>query len=135
MQCNHKCNSLFTSFPSHLSFHFQKHAFRSLLRVFYALRTVHVKAVTSHQHAPHYGYNAVVGECGAGCHLLRTNRHSLPKNRSKMWGKLKYCGSILPCNFLQTKGEMCTKFGSDRFRNVDLYKFHTNKQTNIHLYI
>jgi len=59
-------------------FHFHTHAFRSLLRVFYALRTVHITPVTSLQHAPHHGYNTVAGECGAGSHLLRTNRHSLP---------------------------------------------------------
>jgi len=29
---------------------------------------------------------------------------------------------------------MCAKFGSDRFRNVNLYKFHTNKQTSIFIY-
>jgi hypothetical protein len=59
-------------------FHFHTHAFPSLLRVFYALRTVHVTPVTSHQLAPHHGYNAVAGECGAGSNLLCTNRHSLP---------------------------------------------------------
>jgi len=29
---------------------------------------------------------------------------------------------------------MCAKFGSDRFRSVDLYKFHTNKQTFIFIH-
>ena len=29
-------------------------------------------------------------------------------------------------DLLQTKGQMCAKFGSDRFINVNLYKFHTN---------
>jgi len=64
--------------PVSSGFHFHTHVFRSLPRVFYVLRTVHVTPVTSHQHAPHHGYNAVAGECGAGSHLLRTNRHSLP---------------------------------------------------------
>jgi hypothetical protein len=31
-----------------------------------------------------------------------------------------------------TKGKMCAKFGSDWFRNVNLYKVQTNKQTNTH---
>jgi hypothetical protein len=70
-------NSLFTSFPSHRVSIFT-HAFLSLFRIFYILRTVHVTPVTSHQLAPHCGYNAVVGESGAGSHLLHTNRHSLP---------------------------------------------------------
>jgi len=29
---------------------------------------------------------------------------------------------------------MCAKFGSDRFRNVDLYKVQTNLQTFIFIY-
>jgi hypothetical protein len=37
-------------------------------------------------------------------------------------------GPYIPYNILQTKGEMCANFGWDWFRNVDLYKFHTNKQ-------
>jgi hypothetical protein len=66
------------SLPVLSGFHFHTHAFRSLLRAFYALRTVHVTPVTSHQLAPHHGYNALAGECGASSHLLRTNRHSSP---------------------------------------------------------
>jgi hypothetical protein len=34
----------------------------------------------------------------------------------------------IPYGLLETKGEMCVKFGSDRLRNVDLYKVHTNKE-------
>jgi hypothetical protein len=34
----------------------------------------------------------------------------------------------------QTKGEVCAKFGLDWFRNVNLYKVQTNKQTNFQLY-
>jgi hypothetical protein len=59
-------------------FHFQTHAFCSLFRVFYALRTVHITPVMSQQHAPQHGYNAVAGQCGAGSHLPRRNRHPLP---------------------------------------------------------
>jgi len=43
-------------------------------------------------------------------------------------------GPYIPYDLLQTKGEMCAKFGSDLFRNVDLCKFHTNKQTFIFIY-
>ena len=39
-------------------------------------------------------------------------------------------GPYIPYGLFQTKREMCAKFGSDRFRNVDLYKVQTNKQTN-----
>jgi hypothetical protein len=38
-------------------------------------------------------------------------------------------GPYIPYD-LQTKGEMCAKFGRDRFRNVDLYKLQTNKHKN-----
>ena len=40
-------------------------------------------------------------------------------------------GPYVPYGLFQTTREMCAKFGSDRFRNVDLYKV----QTNIHLYL
>jgi hypothetical protein len=40
MQCNCKCNSLVTSFPSHQVSIFHTHTFRSLLRVFIAQPTV-----------------------------------------------------------------------------------------------
>jgi hypothetical protein len=39
-------------------------------------------------------------------------------------------GPYIPYGLFQTKGERCAKFGSDWFRNVDLYKVQTNKQTN-----
>ena len=64
--------------PVSSGFHFHTHAFRLLFRVSYALPTVHVTSVTSHQHVSHHGYNAVVGDSGAGSHLLRMNWHSLP---------------------------------------------------------
>jgi len=33
-----------------------------------------------------------------------------------------------PTTSSRRKGEMCAKFGWDRFRNVDLYKFHTKNK-------
>jgi hypothetical protein len=64
--------------PISSGFHFHTHSFRSLLRVFITQHTVHITSVTSHQHAPHHGYNAVARQCGAGSHLLHTNDHVLP---------------------------------------------------------
>jgi hypothetical protein len=43
-------------------------------------------------------------------------------------------GPHIPYELLQTKGVTCTKFGWDRYRNVDLYKVQTNKQTFIFIY-
>jgi hypothetical protein len=34
---------------------------------------------------------------------------------------VKYCGPIQALRSLPDQGEMCAKFGSDRFGNVDLY--------------
>jgi len=80
--------------PVSSCFHFYTHAFRSLLRVFNALPTVHATSVTSHQHAPHHGNNAVAGQCGVGSHLLRVGRHSLPTKKVEKVGKVKYCGPM-----------------------------------------
>jgi len=82
--------------PISSGFHFHTHAFRSLLCVFYALRTVHVTSVTSHQHTLHHGYNAVAGDSGTGSHLPPMNRHSLTTKYVEKVGKLKYCGSRPP---------------------------------------
>jgi hypothetical protein len=74
MQCNCKCNSLVTSFPSH-----QFSIFTHTHSVHFSAFSLHnPPCVTSHQHMPHHGYNAVAGQCGAGSHLLRANRHQLP---------------------------------------------------------
>jgi hypothetical protein len=80
--------------PVSSGFHFHTHAFHSLLCVFYALRTVHITSMTSHQHMLHQGYNAVAGDAGAGGHLLRPNQHSLPTKYAEKVENLKYCGSI-----------------------------------------
>ena len=40
-------------------------------------------------------------------------------------GKVEYCGSICTLGLFQTKGKMCAKFGSDRFRNANLCKVQT----------
>jgi hypothetical protein len=37
-------------------------------------------------------------------------------------------GLYIPYGLFQTKGETCAKCGSDQFRNVNFYKFHTYKQ-------
>jgi hypothetical protein len=85
-------------------FHFYTHAFRSLIRVFYALRTVHITPVTSHQYAPHHGHNAVAGQCGAGSHQLRRNRHPFLTKKVEMVGKVKYCGPIRALRSLPDEG-------------------------------
>jgi hypothetical protein len=71
--------------PVSSGFHFHTHSFRSLFRVFYALCTVHITPVTSHQQAPQHGYNAVAGLCGAISHLPRRNGTRSRQNQSKRW--------------------------------------------------
>jgi hypothetical protein len=36
-------------------------------------------------------------------------------------------GPYITFRLFQSKGEMCAKFGSDSFRNVNLYKVQTHK--------
>ena len=59
----------------------------------------------------------------------RIGTHSR-QSTSKRWEIWNIVGPYIPYDLPQTKGVTCAKFGSDRSRNVDLYKFHTNKQTN-----
>jgi len=43
-------------------------------------------------------------------------------------------GPYIPYGLFQTTGETCAKFGSNRFRNVDLYKVQTYIQTSFFIY-
>jgi hypothetical protein len=60
---------------------------------------------------------------------------ALATEEVERWGRWNIVGPYVSYGLFQTTGEMCAKFGSDRFRNVDLYKVKTNIQTNIHLCI
>jgi hypothetical protein len=46
--------------------------------------------------------------------------------------KVKHFGSIIAYGFFQTKGELYAKFGSEWFRNVNLYKVQTSTRTHTH---
>ena len=57
MQCNCKCNSIVTSFPS-----YQVSIFTHTHSVHFAAFSLHnPPCVTSHQHTPHHGYKAAAG--------------------------------------------------------------------------
>jgi hypothetical protein len=121
--------------PDSSGFHFYTHAFRSLLRVFYALPTVkcrllrHVRDATLTR-AAITNITLLRMTC-AGSHLLTGIRHSTPAEQIKKFEKVKYCGSIHTLRSLPDKGgNVCAKFGSDWFINVYLYKVQTNKRTN-----
>jgi hypothetical protein len=73
--------------PVSSGFHFHTHAFRSLFRVFYALRIVHITPVASHEHTLQHGCNAIAGQCGTGSHLLRKNWHPFPTKSVEKVGK------------------------------------------------
>jgi hypothetical protein len=66
---------------------------------------------------------------------------SPPENDEKGKKGSEIVDPNIPYGLFQTKGEMCAKFGSDWFKNVNLYKVqtnthtHTHTQTNIQLYI
>jgi hypothetical protein len=90
-----------------------------------ALRTLNCRTNTCRNH----GYNAVADDSCAGSHLLSWNRHPLATKVRKV-EKVKILGPYVPYGLFQTKGEMCTKFGSDWLKNVNLYKVQPNKQTH-----
>jgi len=91
-----------------------------------ALRTLNCRTNTCRNH----GYNAVADDSCAGSHLLSWNRHPLATKKVRKVEKVKILGPYVPYGLFQTKGEMCTKFGSDWFKNVNLYKVQPNKQTH-----
>jgi hypothetical protein len=54
-----------------------------------------------------------------------------PRKRTKKVKKLKNCGSVHTLRSLPDQGgDMCAKFGSHWFRNVNLYKVQTNTHTH-----
>ena len=73
-----------------------------------------------------HGYNAVAHDSRAGSHLLSL---ATKKVRKVEKGK-KNVGSTHALWSLPHQGEMFATFGSDWFRNVNLYKVQTNKQTH-----
>jgi hypothetical protein len=72
-----------------------------------------------------HGYNALAEAPDSCSHLLRSIWHTLATEEVEKVGKMEYCGSIRTLGLFQTKGKMCAKFGSDRFRNVNLCKVQT----------
>jgi hypothetical protein len=71
-----------------------------------------------------------------GSHFVPRIRHSLPTKKVKKVEKAIHFRTIHTLrSLIQTKGEMCAKFGSYRFRNVNLYKVQTNKHKLPALYI
>jgi len=79
-----------------------------------------------------------------GCRGKRSRRQpscahdsavALKEKGSKMSKRSRISGPYIPYGLFQTKGETCAKFCSDRFRNVDLYKVQTYKQTNKQIFI
>jgi hypothetical protein len=81
-----------------------------------------------------HGYNAVTEDSCAGSHFVPSYRHSLSTKKVKNVENVKHFRAIHTLRSL-TDEEMCAKFGSHRFRNVNLYKVQTNKQRNSQLCI
>jgi hypothetical protein len=91
-----------------------------------------------HPTANSHGYYAVADYSSAV--ILSTGLCARsPENDEKGQKGKTIVGPHIPYGIFQTKGELCAKFGSDWFRNVNLYKVqthtHTDTQTNIQLYI
>ena len=68
---------------------------------------------------------------GAGSYFCAASCRPSQRKRSKSWGRWNIVGPYVSYGLFQNTGETCAKFGSDRFRNVDLYKAQTNKHTYI----
>jgi len=101
--------------PVSSDFHIYTHAFRSLLRVVYALPTV--QDTSTHKcRLLHHGYNAVADDSLTGSHLvarilhwLRTDKVEKVEKGQMLWVH------TLPYDLLQTKkGDVCNVW----FRSV-----------------
>jgi hypothetical protein len=79
-----------------------------------------------HPTAHNHGYYAVADYSSAAILSPGLCARS-PENDEK--GK-KIVGPYIPYGLFQTKGQMYAKFGSDWFRNVNLYKVQTHTHTN-----
>jgi hypothetical protein len=134
--------------PVSSRFRLHTHVLRSLLRVFYALPKVQHTCTKKHncrllqrhfrdvtQRPARITAITLSRMNCAGSHLLSCNRHPLTTKKVKKVEKSNILAPYIRYGLFQTKGQMCTKFGSDRFRNVNLYKVQTNIQTNFQLYI
>jgi hypothetical protein len=64
---------------------------------------------------------------------INTQRKKGQNDKKVHKGKEKL-GPYIPYGLLETNGEMCAKFDSDRFRNVDLYKVQTHTLTFASIY-
>jgi hypothetical protein len=123
--------------PASSGFHFHTHTFRSLLHICIA-QTTAVSDVTPARAASRilYSSGAVWCQQPSTAHKSAPAPDKIGRRGGKseiMWAH------TYPTVSSRYTGVMCAKFGSDRFKNVDLYKvqtnIQTNKQTNIHLYI
>jgi hypothetical protein len=115
--------------------HFHTHAFRSLLRVFCALTTVHVTPVTSHQYAPHHGYDAATGDWrrqSSTAHESALASHKIGRKDGKveiLWARTHHRISS------RQRGrcvQSLAQIGSEIW--ICISSIQTNKQTFIFIY-
>ena len=116
--------------PVSLGFHFHTHAFRSLLRVFIAQPTV--LDVT-----PAHAASRIKRSSGVVWRRQPSTAHESAPAPDKI-GRKGGKGEILwahtyPTVSSRPRGGLCAKFGSDWFRNVDLYKVQTNKHSSLYI--
>jgi hypothetical protein len=131
MQCNCKCNSLFTSFPSHQvsifthmhSIHFSVfsvHYPQCTSRLWRHTNTCRIMDITQYQGTmvPAAIFCAWIGTCSR-------------QNWSKRWESWNIVGPYIAYNLLQTKGEMCAKFGSETW--ICISYIQTNKLSSLYI--
>jgi hypothetical protein len=110
--------------PVSSGLHIYTNAFRSILRVAYALPTVQDKC-----RLQHHGYNDVADDSWRKCRLLHHGSNAVAmtlgtaailcpgfctgswQKMSKRSKEVNIVGPYIPFDFLQTKGETCATFG------------------------
>jgi hypothetical protein len=140
MQCNCKCNSLVTSFPSHqvsisTHTHTDTHTHTHTLFVHFSVFLLHKPppSVTSNQHVRHHRYYVVAGQCGDGSHVLHTNLHTLPTREFEEVGKVKCCGPIHTLQSLPDHGGERRSHTNTHASDINTHASDTHTHTHMHV--
>jgi hypothetical protein len=131
MQCNFKCNSLFTSFPSH-----QVSISTHMYAVHFSAFSMHYALCTSRpwRHT-NTAYNAVAADSGAGSHLPRTNRDSLQTKYIEKVGKFEILWfHTYPTTFSIPRGrrvQSLVQIGPEMW--ICISSIQTNKHSSLYI--
>jgi hypothetical protein len=92
-------------------------------------RVQNISRMTSQEHASEFTDIGLSRKTVAPAAIFRLRFCSGPYRKwAQNFEEVRNVGSIDSLRSPRDQGATCAKSGSDLFRNVDLYKFHTNKQ-------